>query len=104
MKIDREKVKADGVTDEEIDFVESYIAKHGLSNKAAVVLFGSQPRLVSQTIAEAMDQLRPGCWQRQPREDLFKKAIGPEQPPGELQTLAEAPSHDDEEQDSSKKA
>jgi hypothetical protein len=64
MMIDRDKAKADGLTDEEIAFVESYLDEHGINNNAALVKVGANLRWVTETAAEALDQLRPGSWLR----------------------------------------
>jgi hypothetical protein len=64
MMIDRDKAKADGLTGEEIAFVESYLDEHGINNDAALVKVGANLRWVTETVAEALDQLRPGCWLR----------------------------------------
>jgi hypothetical protein len=72
MKIDRERAKADGLTDHEIAFVESYLDKHGMNNRAAVVLLRAGPQWVCQTVAEALDQLRPGCWLRQVTDECHE--------------------------------
>lgn len=65
MKIDRKKAKADGMADHEISFVESYLQKHGINSSAALVMLGTKPLWVCQSVAEALDKLRPGCWLRQ---------------------------------------
>lgn len=62
MKINRENARADGLTDEEIAFIEAYLDNHGIDDTAALVRLGKQLRLVIRTVAEALDQLRPGCW------------------------------------------
>jgi hypothetical protein len=64
MMMDREKAKADGLTDEEIAFVESYRDKHDNNPTIALVKLGTTFQFVTQTVAEALDQLRPGCWLR----------------------------------------
>jgi hypothetical protein len=78
MKIDRDKCKADGMTDQEIEFIESYLDKHGIDNRAALVLLGTNPQWVCQTVAEALDQLRPGCWKRQLTEEFQRRRAGQE--------------------------
>jgi hypothetical protein len=72
MNINRERAKADGLTDHEIAFVEAYLDKHGMNNRAAVVVLGTNPQWVCQTVAEALDQLRPGCWLRQVTDDCHE--------------------------------
>lgn len=72
MTIDRENAKADGLTDEEIAFIESHLDEHPINNRAAFVVLGTNPRWVIQSVAEALDQLRPGCWQRHLTEECHK--------------------------------
>lgn len=73
MKIDRKTAKVDGLTNKEIAFVESYLDEHAMSNGAALVVLGTNPRWVCETVAEALDQLRPGCWQRQITDQFHQK-------------------------------
>ncbi len=75
MKIDRERAKADGLTDHEIAFVESYLDKHGINTRAAFVVLGTNPQWVCETVAEALDQLRPGCWFRHVTEEVCVRRI-----------------------------
>ena len=72
MTIDRERAKADGFTDQEIAFVESYLDQHPRNGTAALVVLGKRLRWVSQSVAEAVDQLRPGCWLREDTEEALK--------------------------------
>ena len=70
--IDRESAKANGLTDQEIAFVEAYLDKHDTSSSAALVVLGTRPQWLCETVAEALDQLRPGCWLRQMTEEAHK--------------------------------
>lgn len=72
MKINRENAKADGLTDQEIAFVEAYLDKHDMNSRAAFVVLGARPQWVCETVAEALDQLRPGCWLREITEEAHK--------------------------------
>jgi hypothetical protein len=72
MRIDRDRARADGLTDQEIAFVEAYLDKHGTNRRAAFVVLGTSPQWVCETVAEALDQLRPGCWLRQVTEEAHK--------------------------------
>ena len=74
MKIDRELAKADGLTDQEIAFVEAYLDKHDMNNRAAFVVLGTNSQWVCETVAEALDQLRPGCWLRQVTDECHETA------------------------------
>lgn len=72
MKIDLENAKADGLTDQEIAFIEAYLGEHPINDRAAFVLLETNLRMVIQSVAEALDHLRPGCWQRQLTEECHK--------------------------------
>ena len=72
MKIDRESAKGDGFTDQEIAFLESYLDQHPFNDRAALVVLGASPRWVSQGVAEAVDQLGPGCRLREDTEEALK--------------------------------
>lgn len=75
MQIIRENARRDGLTDQEITFLEAYLAKHGVTTRAALVVLGGQPRWVCESVAEALDQLRPGCWLRQFSEQCHQNVM-----------------------------
>ena len=67
MILDKEAARKEGFSDSEIDWMERYCSdkrKKGLfSNKAAAISIGKGPvKLVCETVAQAVNKLRPGAW------------------------------------------
>jgi hypothetical protein len=73
MQLCTEILKADGFNDTEIRQIEDYCnaAEHAgtVNRQGAVVWLNDAERFVIRTIAEIMDQLRPGCWLDRHAED-----------------------------------
>jgi hypothetical protein len=63
-------LKADGFSPKEIRFMEAYLDKHPFDHTGEVVVLKNEPMWVCRTIAEALEHLRPGCWQREFSEEL----------------------------------
>jgi hypothetical protein len=66
MKIDKEVARKDGFSDSEIEWLERYCSdkmkKGRFSNKTAAISIGSGPlKLVCETVAQAINKLRPGA-------------------------------------------
>lgn len=70
MKIKTELLKADGYCDQDIQTIQDYVdaaeADGRFSHAAAVVDFNGTPQFCCRTIAEIMDEVRPGCWLDKP--------------------------------------
>lgn len=66
MLLDREVARKEGFSDSEIDWLERYCSdkmkKGRFSNKAAAISIGKGPvKLVCETVAQAINKLRPGA-------------------------------------------
>jgi hypothetical protein len=67
MKLDKDLLRQDGFSDSEIDWLEKYcrdrMRSGAFSNKAAAISLGGGPfKLVCETVAQAVNKLRPGAW------------------------------------------
>jgi hypothetical protein len=77
MILDRENCLADGLTEAEIQVMEEYLRDRAImDNTLALVKIGEHHRLVCQTVAEALELVRPGSWLRFGRLHQHRQAWG----------------------------
>ena len=64
MELIRENCLEDGLSEAEINIMEEYPCDKPGDNNMCLVYLADRPRMVCQTVAEALELVRPGCWVR----------------------------------------